>query len=206
MTKNKRYPLAMLFAVALCPEITLGDLVISAPAFPVVPGSSGSFDVLLKSTGTETASIGSFTFDILAAIPGVTFTDAMTTTSAAPYIYAGNSFADINGLPLATKTGPELLASDAPNNGTATFITSSTPFALGEVFYSIAASTIPGPMAFTFSSAGTSLSDEFGNPLTFTTAITPEPAPLSLLIVGLGVFLAAASRRRARQFTLANHQ
>jgi hypothetical protein len=194
MTRKIHCSLFVLLAAAFYPVAARADLIISASAFPVAPGSHGSFDVRLSSTGTETALISSFSFDILAASPGISVTGASVTTSAAPYIYAGDSFAEVNGFPLATKTGEELIASDTPNSGVAKLITSSTPVSLGEVFFSIAPSAVPGP-AFTFSIAGTSLSDQFGNPLTFSTIIIPEPAPVSLLLPCLGLIVLTRQRR-----------
>jgi hypothetical protein len=218
MTRNKRCCLLVLLAVGFYPRGARADLFISAPTLTARAGSSGNFEILLTNTGPggpPGIGIGSFSFDISTANPDIRFTGASTMTSVVPslchpltngcYIYAGNSFSEINGFPLATKTGQELQASDAPNNGIASFIVPTLTVSLGEVFYSVTDSALTGPFSITFSNTGTSLSDQLGNSLAFTASngeITvttiPEPAHITLLAVCLGVFLVSGSRARAR--------
>jgi hypothetical protein len=80
-----------------------------------------------------------------------------------------------------------------------------TTVSLGEVFFSIAPFAGPGSVPITFRSAGTSLTDQFGDPRAFTTvngaitispAIIPEPAHLSSLVACLGLLALAHKRRR----------
>jgi hypothetical protein len=123
--------------------------------------------------------------------------------TSVPYIFAGDSFAEINGFPLATKTGQELIASDTPNDGILSAIAPGTTVSLGQVSYSIAASAASGAVTMAFSSPGTSLSDEFGDSLPFTAldgeiTITPEPSEIPLIAICLGVFAFAFRRRHAK--------
>jgi len=201
MTRHNRFFFKLLLAATWFVGAARADLIISARTLTPPVGFSGTFDILLSFTGSANAPvIGAFSFDILAASPSISFLSASTMTTVAPYIYAGNSFADINGFPLATKTGQELIASDTPNNGSP-FIDNGETVSLGEVSYSIAPSAGPVPIVITFLPAGTSLSDPAGNPLAFTAVnggIIPEPAYIPLLGVCLGVLLADRPRGRAR--------
>jgi hypothetical protein len=202
MTRHKHSFFVLLLAAICCVGAARADLIISARTLTPPVGLSGSFDIVLNVTApTDEVDIGAFSFDILAASPRISFTRAGTMTTVARYIYLGNSFADNNGFPLATKTGQELIASDTPNNGTPAFLFGGEIVSLGDVSYSIAPSAGPIPIVITFLSAGTSLSDTFGNPVAFTAvngALIPEPAHLTLLAVCLGVFLVTGSPRRAR--------
>lgn len=137
------------------------------------------------------------------ASPSIDFTGVSTSTTTAPYIFAGNSFADINGFPLATKTGQELIASDAVNN---LGVPLDRTFSLGEVSYSIAPSATL-PIAITFSSAGTSLSDPVGFSYAVTTVggqfatVAPEPSRLGPLAAGLALLALLISHRKPRRAT-----
>ena len=66
------------------------DLVITAPNVAVAPGSSGSFDVLITSTG-GTFNVASDTVELsLLGLSGVTFTGVSIDT-VTPYIYGALS-------------------------------------------------------------------------------------------------------------------
>jgi hypothetical protein len=156
------------------------DVIISAPAVTVSPGSSGSFEVLVTNTGTSDVAIGAFSFDISTASPSVDFIGASTMTTIATYIFVGNSFVDANGLSLGTRTGQRLTASDAANNAIQSFVGAGGMRSLGNVFYSANPSATFTSLAIAFSKTGTSLADEFGNPVSATTVdgqitLAPEP-------------------------------
>ncbi len=200
MTRHYR-PFSKLLLAAACFVGTVqADLIVSAPTVLASPGSSGRFNILLTNTGTP-IGVGAFSFDISTVSPGVDFTDASTNTAGAPYIFAGNSFAEINGLPLATTTGEELIASDAANSGGVSLY--GTAYSLGEVSYSIAPSATL-PVAITFSITGTTLSDPTGflYPVTTVagqlTSVVPEPSRLGLFAACLASLVLLISRRGPR--------
>jgi hypothetical protein len=181
-------------AATLFPGLTRADILITAPDVTASPGSSGSFDILLTNTGTNGVGIGAFSFDISTATQAVDFTGASVFTTAAPYVYAGNSFDEMNGFPLATKTGQELTASDTPNNAVQTILNGGMTLSLGKVFYTISPSPAFTSVDIVFSSTGTSLADYLGNPVPATTvngditlAPVPEPSQSILLFVSLGI-------------------
>lgn len=203
MTRKTIWVFASLSALILLASSTQADIIISAPELTAAPGSSGNFDISLTNTGSSGISVGAFTFDISTGNPGITFTDASTTTAAAPYIFAGDSFADVNGLPFATKTGQELIASDTPNDGIAAGLNPASNVSLGQVSYSIAPSAALGTTSITFSLTGTSLANSSGAPIAFTAqngsidvTSVPEPVPALLFITGLALLACAPQIRK----------
>ena len=199
--------LLIAFAATLVVGRLNGDVIISAPTVATAPGSSGVFDVLLTNNSTSAVvGIGAFSFDISTTNPGVRFTGASTNTTAAPYVYAGDSFAAINGFPLATRTGQELTASDIPNDGVEPFVGSGQTVSLGEISYVISPAAAFTSVPITFSSTGTSLAGYLGSPVAFTTvngavSLVPEPAPLSLL--GVCILAALASALKGARYVRA---
>ncbi len=197
---------------ALAATLSLGtaraDIIVSVENSKAAQSLTGNFDILLTNTGPNVVSIGAFSFEISTASPNINLTGASTSTTQtrAPYIFEGDSFADSNGLPLATSTGQSLSASDIPNDGVPALIRGSgATVSLGEVSYSIALSAALGPVRVTFSPVQTSLSDGVGNPLDFTAVngeitITPipEPTQIPLLVAGLGALSLLYKRRRSR--------
>ena len=193
---------SLLAAGAAFHGIARADAIISAPSVIALPGSSGDFDILLTNTGSSTVAVGAFTFAISTSSSEVNFTSASTTTTAAPYIFEGNSFDAINGLPLATRTGQDLTASDIANNAIQSFLNSATTLSLGKVFYTISPSARFEAVDIAFSSTATSLSDYLGRPVPATTVngqitLAPEPRQTAVVAALLGV-LFVFSVRRAR--------
>ncbi len=191
----------LVMAVTACVQVPAQEIVISAPNLVSTPGSSGEFDVLLTVASNIPFQTGAFSLDILSSNPLLQFTDASTMTTI-PYVFAGNSFDQINGFPLATKTGQELVASDAANNGLA-FVRNNETVSMGEVFYTISRSApLDSTFAVTFA-AGTSIANSMGNSFaintvngTVSTAVIPEPVQIPLIIASFG--LIALSRMRSR--------
>jgi len=195
--------LSLLAAATAFHGIARADVIISAPGVTALPGSSGDFDILVTNTGTSAVPVGAFSFDILTSSSAVDFTGASTVTTAAPYIFAGNSFDAINGFPLATRTGQELTASDIPNNAIQSFVNSGMTLSVGKIFYTIAPSATFAAVDIVFSSNGTSLSDEYGNPVAATTVtgqitLAPEPRQTAIVLACLCVlFVFSLCRIRA---------
>jgi hypothetical protein len=183
-----------------------------APAISASAGSTGNaFDVLLTNTGTSAVTLGAFSFGITTADTDITFTNADTAT-AAPYVFAGDSFVDMNGLTLYVNSlpGQTVEASDLSNSGAGESIASGATVALGNILFDVAPGATPGAFAVTFEDfPTTSFSDASGNNLDFTaesgtititsnTATVPEPATGGLVICALAlVFL--LRRRTATQ-------
>jgi hypothetical protein len=184
------------------------EVIVSAPVAGLGIGETGHFDILLTNEGIRSLGIGAFSFDIVAGSPALNFVGATTMTAAVPYIFAGNSFDVSNGFPLATKTGVDLLASDAPDNGIAFVAGGGQTVSLGQVFFTIAP-TATGPIAITFQVPGTSLSDLSGGAILPTlvngeASITPAPLPIPLVAGSLLIFSLACGRLAARPRSTGN--
>ena len=177
------------------------------------PNTTGNvFDVLLTNTGTS-ATIAAFSFGINTTDTDITFTGADTTTSVATYIFAGDSFDDINSFPLNTvppPAGQTLDASDLSNSGLGTVVGTGVTVAVGRIFFDVANGAAFGPATVSFDTTNpgvTSLSDTDFNSVPFSTlpgAITitssttpvPEPASVGLLVCALTGFAIVKLRRR----------
>jgi len=200
---------------------------ISGPA-DVSPGDVNDvFDVLITNTsGSSDVNIAAFAFQVTAADTDITLNSADTSPSAAPYIFAGDSFDDINGftldvpnpnIPAQTLTGVDLT-----NDSANVTLAGGQTLSLGEVFFSVAPGAAAGPFTVSFScfvypDPGTglitqpaadcnSLSDGSGNGvnvdgmnsarITVDPAAVPEPGTLLLAVAGA---LALAGRKSIRQ-------
>jgi hypothetical protein len=180
------------------------DLVLVAPNVTVGPGSSGSFDVLITSTG-GTFDVASDVVELsLTGLSGVSFTDVSIAT-VTPYIYGGNS---------ATTQGSTFTFSTFPGTQFETFdflfptgaqsIGPGDHFGLVDVQYSVAANAIPGASGTLTFGPDTSLADASGNNVAFTAqngSITvssiPEPSGVTLLAIGCAAVVAYSARRRS---------
>lgn len=181
-----------------------------APGTSASAGSTGNaFDVLLTNTGTSAVTLAGFSFGITTADTDITFTNADTSTGA-PYVFAGDSFDDINGFTLYTNSlpGQTVEASDVSNSGAGESIAGGATVALASILFDVAPGATPGMFAVTFEDfPTTSFSDPNGTNLDFTaesgtititsnTAPVPEPATGILIICALA-FVFAIRRRRA---------
>jgi hypothetical protein len=167
--------------------------------------SNDSFDIYLTNLGTAPADVGAFSFEITTSSSNVTFQQATTGTTLFPYIFAGNS---LFGPVVSTSApGQTLDASDAAAVGF-TVVNPGSSFGLGHVTFDVAlgASAQVALVDFNTSTAFTSLSDQFGNPLplNFTngqitiSAAIPVPAALPLFATGLGALGLLGWRRKRK--------
>lgn len=185
-----RFYAFLLLAATLGMGCARADLIISAPTFSAGVGEASAFDVLLTNTGTTPVSIGGFTFEI--AVPFLLFESATTQTTTAPYIYAGDSFVTMNGLPFAIVSPTDLIASDTPNDGVAPSLLPGATVSLGKVLdYPITANVRPGLYTIAFQIPVTGLADQSGDPLPLKIVngsinIAPEPGYWPLLAISLG--------------------
>ena len=122
------------------------------------------------------------------------------TSTTAPYIYAGDSFVDINGFTLYTGSlgGQTLEASDLSNSGVDDNLGSGASVGVGRIFFDVAPGAATGPFAVNFVAYPfTSLANSNANNLDFTVdvgtititnaAAVPEPAEGELVICGLAM-------------------
>jgi hypothetical protein len=182
-------------AVAPC---RAAGLVIEALNFVVLPGSSGSFDVVLintNATGGPSYDVAADSLDIsLAAPAGFTITDVNMGTSA-NYIFTESIDANF-GLPLAMISSPTSFTSNDAGDAVNGYpgyevVNPGQTYGLAHVDYTTGATT-SGLVTISFSdiNVGTSLSDPNGNPIGFTT-IVPEPSALiqgaTAALISLGV-------------------
>ena len=151
------------FSVALC---AVGVLCGSAHAsvtysidpsiIPAQPGDVGdSFDVFLTNSGPGTLSVAAFTFEVSVTEPTITLTGASVSTGANPYIFAGDSFDEINGFTLdyVNTAGPSpqrLDASDLSNDLAGMQIAPGASIDLGKVFFDVANPAQAGNFAVSF--------------------------------------------------------
>jgi hypothetical protein len=183
------------------------DLVITAPNVPVAPGSSGSFDVLITSTG-GTFNVASDTVELsLLGLSGVTFTGVSIDT-VTPYIYgalsattAGSTFT------FSTFPGTQFETFDFILSTGATTIGPGDSFGLVNVQYSVAADAVVGSSGALTFGPDTSLADATGMPVAFTAqngsitvsaAVIPEPSSVALLAIGCAAVVVGSAKRRSR--------
>ena len=129
-----------------------GGLVIEAPNLTAMPGSSGSFDLLLMNTnapGGASYEVSSDQFVISLSGPlAITFTGASIATDpvAAPYIFVSSGTTQPGGLPLSTDTFPnttftgadtEFCASGLPNSEPGRYLRPRSRFLRGEFLQSL---------------------------------------------------------------------
>ncbi|SPE42547.1 exported hypothetical protein [Candidatus Sulfopaludibacter sp. SbA3] len=211
---------AAICAVTLLPARAGTVFSISPATIPASPGDAGdSVDVVLTNNGPGPISVAAFAFEVTVADPNVTLVGANYAT-AFPYIFAGDSFDQINAALLEslcscsyTLSGPNvdttnqtLVASDLTNDGAGFTIASGGSFGLGHVLFDVAPGAAPGQfmLSFTGNFSGVvadsnSLSDPSGNPIsvanfyggTISVSSVPEPSPLSLALAGIAALMVA---------------
>ncbi len=192
-------------------------LVIEAPNLTgVLPGSTGSFDILLLNTNSAGGASFNVASDNLAVSisgsAGITITN-VTTSTVATYIFEQSI--DTNfGLPFASINSPptSFSANDAGDVAAGypgfQVVAPGQTYGLALVSYMIS-STAPSGVVDTISinsiNAGTSLSDDQGNLLSFTpmngsisllSSSVPEPASIIPAATAVLIGIAAAWRRR----------
>lgn len=187
--------------------IVIGTLVFAAPAradlvvdITSVTANAGTvgnlLEVSLSNTGTSSASVGGFNFEITTSSANINFTGA-TTSTVDPYIFGGNS---LFGPILSTSTGQILDASDlfAVIGGGESVAAGST-VGLGEVSFDVASGTASEIYQVSFGAyPATSFSDPFGNDLAFSSSpgnitvagVTAVPEPSTALLLSTGVISA----------------
>ena len=185
-------------------------LIIEVASLTAQAGSTGSFDVLLRNDETSGSfRIASDSVQLsLAGAPGVQFTAATIMTAATdPYVFLQSGTTIGSGSPLSFDPFPttSFTASDSEFGPLGyRLIGPGAVFGLVHVSYSIATTTPAGVRNFAFDLTGTSLSDESGNAVLFTTmagsftvnpAAVPEPASALLVcLAGIGVVLGVSRK------------
>jgi len=150
-----RYAVLAVFAGA---GIAHGDILysISGPSV-VTPGETdGAFDVLItNTTGSASVDIAAFTFQATVSDTDISLNSADTSPTADPYIFAGDSFDDINGftldVPNANIPPQTLTGIDLTNDDANIVLTGGETLSLGEVLFSVAPGAAPGPFTVSFS-------------------------------------------------------
>ncbi len=202
---------ALFTAAALAARPAQADLSLGTAPSSALAGGTGSFDVTLTDVGGS-FDVAGFSFEL--TVPGgsgLMFTNADMST-VGPLIFAGNSFDTFFSVPFSLSTFPttDVNGSDLANSGSTTLSTGSV-FDLGNIDYSVAPGTAPGPVTVSIilANGNTSLSDSNGDPVAFSAvpgeitvdspgSATPEPGAFAML-AGLGVSAAGFLHRRKRR-------
>ena len=200
--------LAATLACILSPTISANaGLLIDIAPNSAAPGTTGSLEVTLTNTGTDSLDeviVAGFSFEITASGNDVTFSAVTTGTSLFPYIFGANSFFGPDILANLSTDKHTVSASDNYSTGsTGVTLTPGETVSLGLVSYSLSNSTPIGLIPITFSaSSATGGSDPSGNDITFDLSTTgginvvPEPSSLvSMLIGSFGIGIGVYSRR-----------
>jgi len=222
--------LPLLVLGALGSPAALADIVLSIQPITTnpAPGDTGDmFDVLLSNTGSSEVDIAAFVFGVTTTDTDITFTEADTSASAAPYIFAGNSFDDafLGGMvsipaPVGLPALPsqDLVGSDLGDNpGSFTAVGAGATTDLGRVLFNVAPNATMQTFTVSFIEtlfpnppggyAYNNLSDENGNAINVDSlesadfnmgSSAPEPASLLLLPIGLASLWMFSRPRRAR--------
>jgi hypothetical protein len=219
--------IALGFSTECFADVLLVEVVPSNIPASVPPGFSGTFELDLVNPTTNTSSfqVEGFQFELRVPVgSGVLFSDATTSTSAAPYIFSGNSIADsFFGGSLIVSPPPPPSTSDlhgldfvvTPN--TFTTLRPGDSFGLGLISFTVDASAGPGFVPISIiplnadNFAGTQLSDPDGNPISFLTSdggitirtsVVPEPSSMTLALLGAAAMATVGFvRRGARRGT-----
>jgi hypothetical protein len=215
-----RFTLALVLIVTAClgtvTPCRAGGLAIEAPNLTgVLPGSTGSFDILLINTNSSGGASFNVASDNLAvSLLGpvdITITSVSLTTSAT-YIFAQSI--DTNfGLPFATINNPPTsFASNDAGDVAAGYpgfqlVSPGQTYGLAHVTYAISSTATGGVDTISIHSinVGTSLSDPQGNPLSFTAmngsiSLLSVPEPASIISAATAVLIGIAvawGRRRS---------
>lgn len=181
------------------------DFLIAVSSATAAIGSSGNtLEVELTNTGASAVTFGGFAFGISTLSLDITFTAAITATTAT-YIFATDS---LFGPDIATNTGLSLTAADASALGSDS-VAAGTTVGLGRVSFDVASGATLGPVTVTLAGfPTTSLSDGLGNNLAFTssngTILVTSPSvgvsePSTLLLISTGRALLAVRASGCRR-------
>ena len=212
------------------PVTARADLVVEVvPANTnVTAGSAGTLELdLLNTSSTQSFNVAGFQFELqVPSSSGVLFTNATTSTTAATYIFAGNSIADsLFGGSLIVSPPPPPATSDllgfdtVATPGTFTTLNPGNSFGLGLISFTVGASAAPGivpvsiiPFDINTAPSGTQISDNLGNSIPFTasdgtitiqagTIVVPEPSTFMVAVVigGGGMLLSLVLRWRDKR-------
>jgi hypothetical protein len=190
-----------LAAVAIGAAPARANLIVQVQNSVAPAGGTGAFDVSLVNTGDESYNVAGFSVELF--VPGgsgVTFTGVDTGTTLFPYI-----FGTLQSPPFSFDPFPnqQFVASDAAAADPFVTVGPGEAFGLAHVTYAVAPGTPLGPVTVSLLDVGggTSLSDENGEAVPFTTefgtiTVTPSapsavPEPASLVLFGLGVVAVA---------------
>jgi hypothetical protein len=201
-----------LAATALLAPVThaRAALLITVPTqvVPGTPGSTGAFDLTLTNTGPGASpAIDGFTFRLdVSGASGVTFTGVTIGTTAAPYIFAGNSLFGPNigtSAPGSSASASDLFAIF----GFGTTLGPGATVGLGHVSYGIAAGAPGGVDPITIFLPQTSLSDSaFPTPnnVPFTAVngsltVIGVPEPATVMMMGAGLLTLVGIQRVGSQ-------
>ncbi|HKA01693.1 MAG TPA: hypothetical protein VKE70_34505 [Candidatus Solibacter sp.] len=207
---------ALLFAAAftavglLCPPAGASVIFAIKPATisAAAPSTGDIFDVVLTNTGPGSLLVDGFSFEISVTSANITLTGANFSTSD-PYIFAADSFDQINSLALNTSSGQKLDASDFTNDFADITINSGSTVGLGHIVFNVASGTTPGlyPVTFTGGPNFNSLSNSTGGvaidqmveaniSVTGGATSAPEPETGALVPLALAVLLGVFKMRR----------
>jgi PEP-CTERM motif len=213
VTANRRRgPTSVIFGVAVATlaffapvgtRPARAGLIVQALNSTAEPGGTGAFDVVVSDTAGTFVVAG---FSIELSVPGasgVSFSDVTTGTLAASYL-----FGTLQLPPITFDTFPTQDFSAGDLDLTPPGFVMLNPgdtFGLAHVTYSVNSGAHPGPIAVSLVTAGTSLSDNDGGPVSITTSngtITVSaqsvPEPSSLVLAGLAAALLTATHHGLR--------
>ncbi|MGA3241763.1 MAG: hypothetical protein ABSG03_36340 [Bryobacteraceae bacterium] len=179
-----------------------GEIIFGIDSAFSSPGSAGTLEVDVQNTGGSSIVIGGFNFEI-GADSDIDFTGAGFSTTA-PYIFAGDSFDQINSLPLNISAGSSLSAFDISNSGDGDTLGAGQTAGLALVTFDVSPTAALGPVTVSFFTdpSDTSLSDQNGDDIPIdsfvngTIDVIPEPSGAAMLLLGLGAWRLRLFRAR----------
>lgn len=195
--------------LGLFPAPASADLVLSVGNASAQAGGTGSFDVVLSATNSETFQVAGFSVELaVAPSSGVSFTAASALTTTAPYI-----FTTLQLPPLTFSSFPnyDFIASDSYLSSPG-YVTLSAPVTVGleNVSFAVAAGTPAGDVPVSILGIGvtTEILDNNGNPIPFdamngtitvtSSTVVPEPSSLVTGLTSLALVGGAIALKRRR--------
>jgi len=205
-----KHALGMIFAICVAGAVARlahasTTYSIDPAAISAHPGDVGdSFDVIFTNNGSAALSVAGFAFEVSVADTDITLTGADFSTNVSPYIFAGNSFDQINSFTLnyvnVDGYSPQILdASDVTNDATGVSVGPGDSADLGEVLFDVADPAQAGPFAVTFTGEvsdvanANNLATPEGDGISVDTfsggtiTVSPVPEPSSLLVGSMGL-------------------